>query len=86
VNRKAADVIVLFRFKALFAAANVIAATASPTLASEGLTPVHPVASKRLIVARAPAVPIGGAAGRKQPAHLAWNGSHNPNLILGVAY
>lgn len=57
-----------------------------PARASEGLTPVQLVVSKRVSAAPAPVVRFTRSSVRYKPARLAWNWGHNPNVILGVAY
>jgi hypothetical protein len=73
---------------ALLAAAVVIVATSSslPATANEGLTSA-PTVSKRVYVAPARALRFARHWGwYKQPARVAWNWGHNPNVMLGVAY
>lgn len=82
-------VIMMIRFCTGVVAATLLIAAASsslPASASEGLAPAQPVVAKRVTAAPAPAVRFARSSSWYKAARVAWNGGHNPNVILGVAY
>jgi ABC-type Fe3+ transport system substrate-binding protein len=82
-----ATMMIRFRTSVVAAAVLIAAASSSLTaLASEGLAPAQPVVSKRVTAAPAPAARLARSASWYKAARVAWNGGHNPNVILGVAY
>jgi hypothetical protein len=79
--------IMTIRFSASVLAVAILVAVASlplPALASEGLA--QPVVSKRAGAASTLIVRFTRTSVWRKPARVASNWSHNPNVMLGVAY